>query len=195
MFEVPADSFCPDSRQAWRQWLHEHHASKQSVWLLCYKTTAGVPTISWSDAVDEALCYGWIDSVRKSVDGERFIQFFSRRKPASVWSKINKAKVERLIAAELMMPAGHKCIETARQNGSWNILDAVEELHIPEDLENAFATEPVAREHFLAFSKSTRKAILQWLVLAKRSETRQKRIAEIVSLAGEKLVPLPFRRL
>jgi uncharacterized protein YdeI (YjbR/CyaY-like superfamily) len=193
MPQAETDHFYPSSRQAWRQWLQQNHQSKAFVWLLQYKKKTGMPTLSWSEAVDEALCFGWIDSTRKTVDEERFIQFFCRRKPASVWSKINKAKVERLIAEGRMTAAGYQSIETARQNGSWTILDEVEELTIPAELEAAFQARPGAKDYFLSLSRSARKAMLQWLVVAKRPGTRQKRIAEIATLAAQKLKPVQFR--
>ncbi len=180
------ESFCPASRKEWRQWLKENHSSKQSVWLVCYKIKSGIPSISWSDAVDEALCFGWIDSIRKSFGEDRFIQFFSKRKPKSVWSKINKEKVERLIKEELMTEAGYKSIEIAKQNGSWIILDTVEDLEIPEDLAKEFKTKPGSQDYFLSLSKSVKKMILQWLVMAKRPETRRRRIDEIVSETSRK---------
>ena len=175
--------FYPTSQTEWRQWLLENHVSKQSVWLVFYKKTSAKPSITWSEAVDEALCFGWIDSKRISIDQEKSHQFFSKRKAISTWSRINKEKVEKLIANEQMTPEGFKCIEIAKQNGSWTILDEVEELIIPKDLEVAFKTKPNSIDYFLGLNKSIRKAMLQWLVLAKRPETRQKRISEIVELA------------
>jgi uncharacterized protein YdeI (YjbR/CyaY-like superfamily) len=187
------ETFCPASRQAWRLWLQENHISKQSVWLVQYKMKSGKPTISWSEAVDEALCFGWIDSTRKTLDHETFIQFFCKRKPKSVWSKINKAKVQRLIDEGLMMQAGYDSVERAQKNGSWAMLDHVEELTVPEDLETVFNTNPGSKDFFSGLSKSARKSILQWLVLAKRPETRQKRINEIAELAAQRLKPKQFR--
>jgi uncharacterized protein YdeI (YjbR/CyaY-like superfamily) len=128
---------CPQNRQQWREWLQAHHHQQQSVWLMYHKKTAATPTLTWSEAVDEALCFGWLDSTAKPLDAEKYQQFFSRRKPKSGWSKVNKAKVQRLIAEEKMMPAGLATIETAQQNGSWTLLDDVEELRLPADLEQA----------------------------------------------------------
>ena len=108
--------------------------SENAFWVIFYKQKADKPTITWSDAVDEALCFGWIDSIKKTLDEERSIQFFIKRKPKSTWSKINKEKVKKLIAAEKMMQAGLGCIEIAQENRSWEILDSVEELIIPKDL-------------------------------------------------------------
>jgi uncharacterized protein YdeI (YjbR/CyaY-like superfamily) len=187
------ETFCPTSRKDWRQWLKENHNSKQSIWLVYYKKKSDIPTVSYSDAVDEALCFGWIDSTKKSLDHETFMQFFCKRKPKSVWSKINKGKVQRLIDSGLMTKAGLDSIETAKQNGSWTILDDVEELKIPKDLAKGFKTQPGSKDYFLNLSKSVRKSILQWLVLAKRPETRQKRIDVIAELAAQHLKPKQFR--
>jgi len=169
-----------------------NHNSKQAVWLVYYKKKTNISSVSYNDAVDEALCFGWIDSTRKSLDHETFMQFFCRRKPNSVWSKINKAKVLRLIESGMMTKAGIDSIETAKQNGSWTILDEVEELLIPGDLLQELENNPGALGYFLSLSKSVRKSILQWLVLARRPETRQKRISEIALLAGKKLKPKQF---
>lgn len=186
------ETFYPASRTDWRQWLQENHGSKQAVWLVQYKKKANIPTISWSESVDEALCFGWIDSIRKTLDDEKFIQFFSKRKPKGTWSKINKEKIKQLIDEGLMMPTGYESIEKAKQNGSWTILDEVEELLIPDDLEREFETKAGSKDFFQGLSKSIRKAILQWIVLAKQQETRQKRINEIAELAAQKLKPKQF---
>jgi uncharacterized protein YdeI (YjbR/CyaY-like superfamily) len=184
-----AETFYPSGTKQWRAWLQKNHIKKQSVWLLCYKVKSGKPSITWNDAVDEALCFGWIDSVRKSIDGETFVQFFSKRKPTSAWSKINKAKIERLIEEGRMTPAGLASIEIAKQNGSWTKLDEVEKLTIPKDLEKAFRSNKGSKKFFLSLSKSIQKMILQWIEFAKRVETRQKRIHEVATLAAKKLKP------
>jgi len=193
MQEKKIETFCPASRTEWRQWLKKNHQSKQSIWLVYYKKKSDQPTLTYNEAVDEALCFGWIDSTRKSLDEETFMQFFCKRKPTSVWSKINKGKVLRLIDEGLMTKAGLESIETAKQNGSWIILDEVEELKIPLDLEKAFKTQRGSKDYFLSLSKSVRKMLLQWLVLAKRHETRQKRISEIAEHAAQKQKPKQFR--
>jgi Uncharacterized protein conserved in bacteria len=187
------ETFCPASRKEWRQWLKENHNSSQCVWLVQYKQKSSKPSIPWSDSVDEALCFGWIDSTRKTIDEESFIQFFTKRKPTSNWSKINKAKVERLIEEGLMTEAGLRSIEIAKKNGSWSILDDVEELVVPKDLQEAFQLQSGSGDYFGSLSKSVKKMILQWVTLAKRPETRQKRIAEIAELAAQKLKPKQFR--
>ena len=134
------ETFYPTNRQEWRQWLLENHNKKQSIWLVHYNKKSNMPSVSWSDAVDEALCFGWIDSTRKSLESDKFIQFFTKRKPTSVWSKINKEKIGRLKQEGLLMPAGQESISIAQQNGTWNILDDVEELEISEDLAKEFNT-------------------------------------------------------
>jgi uncharacterized protein YdeI (YjbR/CyaY-like superfamily) len=187
------ETFTPTSQQDWRNWLQENHQLKQSVWLIYGKKKFNKPSITWEQAVEEALCFGWIDSTRRSLDEETFTQFFCKRKPGSVWSKINKAKVARLTEEGLMSQAGFDSVAIAKQNGSWSILDEVEELIIPLDLYLALAKESVASAYFMGLSRSVRKAILQWLVLAKRHETREKRINEIVSLAAQQLKPKQFR--
>lgn len=186
------NTFCPASAKEWRLWLKKHHKTKASVWVIFHKKGSGKPFVSWSDAVDEALCFGWVDSVRKSLDEDRFLQFFGKRKPGSTWSKINKDKTERLIAGGLMAPAGMKSIETAKENGSWTILEQVEDLTIPADLEKEFKNYPGSKTFFKSLSKSARKSMLQWLVLAKRPETRKKRVTELTQLTAKKQKPKQF---
>jgi len=193
MSNMDLETFCPTSREEWRSWLQENHDSKQSIWLIYCKVKTGMSSLRWSDAVDEALCFGWIDSTRRPLDAEKFMQLFSRRNPKSIWSKINKEKVERLIAEGLMTAAGYKSIEVAQQNGSWTIMDLVEDLKMPLELEKAFKAKPEAEAYFHGLSKSSKKIILQWIVLAKRPETRQNRIKEVVDLASQNLKPKQFR--
>lgn len=191
--EQEFETFCPKSRQEWREWLEDNHLEKQSIWLIYYKKKTNIPTVTYSDAVDEALCFGWIDSKAKSIDEKKSMQFFSKRKIKSVWSKVNKDKVARLTETGLMAQAGLNSVEIAKQNGSWTILDEAEALIIPNDLELEFQKNPNSKDYFLGLSRSDKRNILQWLTMAKRSETRIKRIEEIVELAGEKLKPKQFR--
>jgi uncharacterized protein YdeI (YjbR/CyaY-like superfamily) len=186
------ESFYPGTKEDWFEWLKHNHQSKQAFWLILYKKNSGVPTISWSDAVDGALCFGWVDSVRKSIDEQSFKQFVGKRKPQSTWSKINKDKVEQLIKKGLMSEAGHHSIVTAKKNGSWTILDEVEALILPEDLLSELNSQLGSIDFFLSLSNSKRKAMLQWIILAKRPETREKRIKEIVELASQRLTPKQF---
>lgn len=192
MQEKEIEIFYPTSPADWRKWLAKN-LSKQSVWLVCYNKASGKKSITWSESVDVALCFGWIDSKKIRVDNERSHQFFSKRKSNSTWSKINKDKVALLIEKELMTPAGYESIAVAKQNGSWNILDSVEGLVVPEDLKAALEDRSGATEFFENSSRSSKKAMLQWLVMAKRTETRQARIAEIVECAGQNLKPTHLR--
>lgn len=187
------ETYYPKSQADWRNWLEKNHQSKQSVWLVFYKSSTNIPSVSWSEAVDEALCFGWIDSTKKTIDDDSYMQYFCKRKPKSNWSKINKGKVKVLIEKGLMEEAGYKSIEIAKENGSWSFLDAVEALVIPEDLEAEFANYKGSIEYFDGLSKSTKKILLYWVVSAKRKETRQKRIIEIAENAGKNRKPKQFR--
>lgn len=178
--------FYPKNQTEWRRWLQENHSAKQSVWLVSFKKSSSKPSISWSNAVDEALCFGWIDSKRVSIDEEKSHQFFSKRKAKSTWSKINKEKIERLAEQGLMNQAGLEIIETAKLNGSWTILNEIDDLIIPEELVLALNTQPNLMDNFLSLSKSIRKLLLYKLMVAKRTETKQKRIAEIIELIEKK---------
>lgn len=191
--EIEPEIYCPANKQEWRNWLEQNHKAKSAVWLVLHKKESNTKNLNWSEAVDEALCYGWIDSVKKAIDSKTYKQYFGKRQPNSTWSKVNKKKVEALIDAGLMTEAGLKSIEIAKQNGSWFILDSVENTEIPADLDTILKRNPEARAYFLGLSKSVKKAILQWLVLAKRPETRQKRIDEIAENALEKRRPKQFR--
>jgi uncharacterized protein YdeI (YjbR/CyaY-like superfamily) len=186
------ETFCPSSPADWRAWLQAHHETRQNIWLIYHKKHTGVPSLTWSQAVDEALCFGWIDSQAKPIDADKYMQFFCRRKPGSAWSRVNKEKIIRLTAAGLMAPAGLARIEAAKQNGSWTLLDEIEELIIPADLAAALQARPGASDFFASLSKTDKRNMLQWLVLAKRPETRQKRLAEIVELASQRLKPKQF---
>ena len=180
---------CPESPQQWRAWLQAHHPNHASVWLVYYKKSAVQPPLTWSEAVEEALCFGWIDSQIKPIDAARYMQFFSRRKPTSGWSKINKEKVARLLATGRMTPAGLASLETAQRNGSWALLDDVEALRLPPDLAQALAHHPLAERHFTSLSRSAKRYWLLGLVQAKRAATRQRCIAEILALAQQPRKP------
>ncbi len=190
--EEALKTFYPKSNEAWQKWLEKNHQKEQSIWIIYYKAKSNMPTVKYTDAVDIALCYGWIDSTSRPIDEEKYMQYFTKRKPKSVWSKVNKEKVERLIKEGKMTKAGFESIEIAKQNGSWNILDDAENLVIPNNLENEFKKYKNANTNFLSLSRSDKRNILQWLTLAKRSETIQKRVEEIASLAEQGLKPKQF---
>ncbi len=185
MPEPPDNSIHPETRAEWRAWLEEHHTRAEGVWLISYRKAAGKPTVTYDEAVEEALCSGWIDSKQIKLDDERTMLWYSPRKPGSAWAKTNKARVERLIAQGLMTPAGLAKIEAAKHDGSWNRLDAVDALEIPPDLDKALAAYPNAKRNFEAFPPSIKRGILEWITSAKRPETRSKRVEETARLADE----------
>ena len=193
MTQKETNNFNPANQKEWRNWLEKNHQKEDSIWLIFYKKSSKTPNLSWSEAVDEALCFGWIDSVKKTLDEQRYIQYFSKRKANSIWSKINKDKVAHLLEQDLMFPAGIDIIEKAKQNGYWELMDSVEALIIPDDLEEAFKLYPSSKDFFLSLSKSGRKGLLAWIIMAKRLETREKRVKEIVERAKENLLPKSFR--
>lgn len=187
------EEYCPFDKQDWRKWLELNHKKKESVWLIFYKKKSPNYNLSWSESVDEALCFGWIDSTKKTIDDEKYIQYFSKRKIKSNWSKVNKDKVKILIDQELMREEGYKSIEMAKENGSWIFLDEVESLIIPEDLKKEFVKNKDSIDYFDGLSKSVKKILLYWVISAKRKETRQNRILEIVENASKKMIPKQFR--
>jgi uncharacterized protein YdeI (YjbR/CyaY-like superfamily) len=168
--------------QEWREWLHENHTTCLGVELVFYRVDSPFESMRWEEAVQVALCYGWIDSTVRKLDEERRKQAFGPRKDRSVWSKVNKNYIEKLTEAGLMHKSGFQKIEIAKLNGSWTSLDAVENHEVPEDLEFAFKQNPKALENYQNFSTSYRKSYLYWLNQAKREDTRKKRIEEIVAL-------------
>lgn len=172
-----------ESRNAWRSWLKENHASEKNVWLKIYKKQSQIPSVYYDEAVDEALCFGWVDSSIKKGNDEFYYQFFAKRNPKSNWSRVNKAKIEKLINEGLMAEAGLKMVEIAKETGTWTALDDVENLISPTDLQEKLDQNPMAKSYFEAFPRSVKRSILEWLLNAKQVETRQKRIEEIVSLA------------
>lgn len=176
-------TFYAESKTAWRNWLIENHQQESKLWLIIYKKDSGIPSITYDQAVDEALCFGWVDSSINKRDDESFYQYFAKRNPKSNWSKVNKLKIEKLISEGLMAEAGLKMVELAQQNGTWTALDDVENLISPSDLQEALDQNPLAHEYFNLFPRSVKRGILEWLMNAKQLKTRTKRINEIVSKA------------
>jgi uncharacterized protein YdeI (YjbR/CyaY-like superfamily) len=187
----PHEAVYPPDRAAWRGWLEAHHQTEKGVWLVYYKKDSGMPSIAYPDMVKECLCFGWIDSRVNKLDETRYLQLITPRKPKSVWSKINKGYVEELERENLLAPAGLRAIEIAKDNGSWSSLDEVEALTIPDDLAAALAANPAAQATFVTYSPSTLKLALTRLAAAKRPETRQKRLTELMGLATEGKKPAP----
>ena len=187
-------TFYAKSQEEWRKWLEDNNQIEKSVWLIIYKKESGKPSVYYSEAVDQAICFGWIDSKPNKRDETSYYQFFAKRNPKSNWSKVNKAKVEKLVEKGMMSKSGIEAIEIAKQNGTWNALDEVEEMTIPEDLKRAFDTNSTAFVYYDKFPRSSKRNILEWILNAKRPETRQKRINETVELAEKNIKANHFRQ-
>lgn len=170
---------------AWREWLEANHDTANGVHLIFYKVAHENESMRWEEAVQVALCFGWIDSTVRSLGDGKRKQYFCPRKPKSVWSKLNKSYIKVLIAEGKMHPSGLEKIRQAREDGSWHQLDDVENGVIPEDLQQAFRDHPQAERNYHGFSWTYRKSYLYWLHHAKRSATRQVRIETIVRLCLE----------
>jgi uncharacterized protein YdeI (YjbR/CyaY-like superfamily) len=179
--------FQPKSRKAWRAWLQKHHAASSGVWLVYAKKHTGIPTLTYDESVEEALCFGWIDSLRHSVDDKRWRMVFTPRKPKSVWSAPNRARVAAMIKAGLMTDAGMKLVALAKKTGTWDALKHVEDLQTPPDLQKAITANPQAKQHWPGCAPGLRKVFFYRLGSAKREETRSKRIAGIVSIVARNL--------
>ena len=187
----PVPSVQPKNRLQWRKWLEKNHASAPGVSLILVKKDATIPGVSYEEAVEEALCFGWIDSRGDRLDEQRFRQYMGPRKPGSVWAPSNKQRVKRLIKEGRMTPAGIKLIEAAKKDGSWSMYDDIERLIVPADLKRALNADARASRNFEAFSASARKMILFWIASAKREETRKKRITETVRQARRNIKAAP----
>ena len=170
------------SRAELRDWLAANHGRPDSIWLVTWKKHTP-HHVSWDDIVEEALCFGWIDSQPRKLDQDRSMVRLSPRKSGSGWSGVNKARIERLLSADLIAPSGLAKIDAARQDGSWFTLDGTADLAVPQDLTAALAHYPDAAARFTAFPPSARRSILEWIALAKRPETRAKRVEETARLA------------
>ncbi|NJO40706.1 MAG: hypothetical protein HC865_08605 [Cyanobacteria bacterium RU_5_0] len=194
-FDDQLETIYATDRKAWRDWLEKNHHTSIGIWLIYYKAKSGKPSVRYSEAVKEALCFGWIDSKVKSLDQDRYMQIFTPRKPKSVWSKLNKQYIEETVEQGLMTEAGLRKIDAAKQDGSWTTLDEVEALIIPMDLKRALDANETANRNFEAFSNSSKKNILFWIDNAKRPETRLQRIEQTISAAANNRNPLVRYRL
>lgn len=171
-------------RKQWRAWLKKNHARSPGVWLAFYKKASGKPTVQYDESVEEALCYGWIDSLMKPVDEQRYRQLFTPRKPGSKWSAPNKDRVERMVAAGLMTEVGMEKIRAAKRDGSWATADASDSLIVPPDLRKALGRNEKTRAGFEKMPPGRRKQLLAWIYDAKRPETRARRITQAVEVAA-----------
>ena len=187
MTDYPTLSF--DSQDAWAAWLETEHSSAEGIWIKIAKKGSGIPSVTYAEAVEVALCYGWIDGQMKRLDDDFFVQKFTPRRARSKWSKINIGKVEELIAAGSMKPAGLVEVDRAKADGRWEAAyDSPKTATVPADLEKALELEPGAKEMFGSLTSSQRYSILYSIQDAKRPETRARRIAKFVDMLarGEK---------
>lgn len=175
----------PATRGEWRQWLAGHHESAREVWLVWHRKQGPPEGISLTEAMSEALCFGWVDSRLRPIDQERSALRFTPRSPAGGWSQANKRRIDRLMADGLMTEAGRRVVEAARHDGSWEAPDAVGALRVPQDFADAMAANELAGHRFKAFPPSTQKVSLWWVCSAKQAETRALRIAQVVRLAAQ----------
>ena len=174
-----------ETRAQWRAWLRRHHDTSRGIWLVRWKKHSGRPQVSYDDVVDEALCFGWIDSRPRSLDEQRSALLLTPRRPGSSWSRVNKRRIEVLEAAGQLAPAGSVAVERARADGSWNALDRVETLAEQADLRAALDADTAARANWDGFPPSTRRAILEWINSARTDATRQKRISRTADDAAQ----------
>lgn len=178
-----------DVREAWRGWLEANHLGSSGAWLVTRRAVSGRPRLDYEAAVEEALCFGWVDGTAGRVDDERSKLYFAPRNPRSGWAATNKARIERLTAQGRMAPAGLAAIQRAKENGSWELLDSVERLEVPDDLAAALEARPPAAVTFAAWPPSVRRQALTSLVQARRPETRAERIRKIADSAGRNVRP------
>lgn len=168
----------------WHDWLAQHHATSRGAWLVRWRSHTGRPRPSYDGVTLEAVAYGWIDGQARTLDDERGAIWYAPRRPSSTWSGSNKRRVELLEREGRMQPAGRAAVDRAKANGRWSVLDDSERLIEPPDLAAALDSQPRAREHWNALPPSNRGAALGWIAIAKRDETRARRIAEVVRVAS-----------
>ncbi len=176
-------------RNAWRKWLEKNHAKSRGVWLIYYKKSSGTPRVEYNDAVEEALCFGWIDSTVRPIDDKKYMQRFTRRKPKSGWSGLNKQRINRMIEQGLMALAGFEKIEIAKKDGSWESLDHIDAIQLPDDFAKALTKNKKAKSNFENFPQFARKQFLYWINSAKRPATRKQRIQLLVKMAAANKKP------
>jgi len=178
------------TREEWRNWLKENHGKEKEIWLVYYKPHTNQPTLKYRESVEEALCYGWIDSIIKKIDFEKYARKFTPRKDDSRWSELNKKRVKEMIEQSRMTKYGMAKIDAAKKAGLWDKPDRPQmDLGLPEDLKNAMAKNKKAEAFFERLAPSYQKQYIAWIQVAKRPDTRAKRVKESIELLekGEKL--------
>ena len=188
--DVP--SFYAKDRGAWRAWLADNHDRQQAVWLVFDKGKNR--RLSYDDIVEEALCFGWVDSKPGKVSETQSKLYLSKRKPKSAWSKSNKERIERLTKANLMAPQGLVAVKVAKQNGSWEALNQSDSFVMPPELLTQLAANPKAQQFYEALSNSSKRIILEWIYSAKKEETKLVRVNETVELAAKGIKAHHYRQ-
>ena len=191
--EAPKNSIQCETREQWRAWLSHNHERDEGVWLIAFKKASSRPSVGYEASVEEALCFGWVDSRTRGLDEDRSMFWFAPRRKGSGWSKSNKERIAKLIDAGMMHQAGIAKVQAAKLDGTWNALDAVENSEVPPDLAAAFAAYPGSAQNFEAFPKWVKRAILGWISTAKRAPTRKRRIEETARLAKDNQRPKQWR--
>jgi len=175
----------PTDLAAWRAWLEANHDTTRGVWVVSWKKASGRDPVPYEDLVEEAICFGWIDSTVNTLDDHRGMQLMTPRKPKSGWTRVNRQRVADLEAQGRMSDAGRRAVDVAKSNGSWTIFETVEDLEEPDDLAAALDASPSARRAWDGFPPSARKQMLWWVVSAAKPETRATRITKIVAEATD----------
>ena len=175
----------PKSRSAWRNWLQKNHGSCAEVEVIYFKKHTGKPTLTYNESVEEAICFGWIDGVKRSIDAERYSHRFTPRQDRSKWSPTNRRRAQRMIDAGLMTDAGSVAIRRAKRAGTWDPPDESLDLAVPSDLADRLRRNRSAAEFFESLAPSYRNQFVAWINAAKRNETRQRRIDEALALLSQ----------
>ncbi|MBL7033010.1 MAG: YdeI/OmpD-associated family protein [Candidatus Delongbacteria bacterium] len=178
------------ARNEWRDWLEQNHTGASEIWLIRFKKHTGKPALPYEDAVEEALCFGWIDGILKRLDSEKYVIRFSPRRENSAWSELNRKRVGRMIRQQKMRPAGMRSVREAKKNGRWHINSPREiPFEVPTDLAHALAADERAKANFELLAPSYKKLFIRWIVSAKREETRKRRIAKAVKMTSRNEKP------
>ena len=183
------NTYYAKDRKTWRKWLEKNHKTSTGVWLIYYKKDSGKTRVEYADAVEEALCFGWIDSTFNPIDEHSFMQLFTPRKPKSGWSKLNKERILKLLEQGLMTSAGQEKIDAAKLNGTWEKLDHIESFTVPPELEKAFKENKKAKQYFETLGKTNKKYLLFYASGVKDPVKKAKRIEEIIAAANENRMP------
>jgi uncharacterized protein YdeI (YjbR/CyaY-like superfamily) len=176
-------AFLASTTADWRAWLAQNCQSEKEVWLVIYHSDSGTPSVRYHEAIEHALCYGWIDSQARKRDADSSCLRFTPRSPHSTWSRVNRQRAARMIELGLMTEPGQALIELARASGTWQVLPDAESSAIPDDLRELLDRNEAARKNFQNFPPSSKRLILEWIVTARKPDTRQRRINQTVTLA------------